>query len=68
MVLVVVEHVLAVAVIEVQHDELGVALADAVTDIEGRVEVEVPALALDKGDVGHPAPVGGQVRWTHARA
>ena len=23
-------------------------------------EVEVPSFALDKGDIGHPAPVGGQ--------
>ena len=47
MVLVVVEHVLAIAVIEVNHDELVVPLADAVAHLECRVEIEVPALALE---------------------
>ena len=54
MVLIVVQHVLAIAVIEVQHQELVFPLADAESHIHDRVEVEVPALALHEGHIGHP--------------
>ena len=54
-VFVVVEKVLAITVVEVQHDELIVLLADAEPHIDDGVEIQVPAFALDKSDVGHPA-------------
>ena len=57
-VFVVVEKVLAITVVEVQHDELIVLLADAEPHIDDGVEIQVPAFALDKSDVGHPAFVG----------
>ena len=57
MVLVVVEHILAVAVVEMQHDELVVFLTDAEAHVDDGVEAEVPSLALNEGDVGNPAPV-----------
>ena len=53
-VLVVVEQGLAVAVIVLQHDELVGIVVEAVTQLHNRVEVEVPALALDQRHVEHP--------------
>ena len=58
MILVVVEQVLAVAVIEMQHQVLVVPLAEAESHIQNCVEIEVPSLAFHKGDIGHPTPVG----------
>ena len=59
-VLVVVEHVLAITVIEMQHQELVVLLADAETDVNNGVATEVPTLTLDTGHIGHPTLVGGE--------
>ena len=56
MMLVVVEQVLAVSVVEVEHQELVVLLADAEAHVNNGVEVEIPTLTLDKGHIGHPSP------------
>ena len=40
-----------------QHEELVVLLADTETHIDDCVEVEIPALTLHKGDIGHPTLV-----------
>ena len=45
-VLVVVEQVLAIAVIEVQHQVLVIPLAEAESHIQNCVEIEVPSLAF----------------------
>ena len=58
MVLVVVQQVLAVAIIEMQHQVLVIPLAEAESHIQDCIEVEVPSLAFHEGDIGHPAPVG----------
>ena len=57
MVLVVVEHRLAIAVVVLQHDELVGVVVDAVAQLDDGVEVEVPALALDQRHVEDPLVV-----------
>lgn len=56
--LVVVEHALAVAVVPLEHEELVVAFEEAVSDVDDGVEVEVPSLSFDQGDVEDPSSVG----------
>ena len=64
-ILIVVEQVLAVTVIEVQHQELVVPPADAEPHVNDRIETHVPSLALDKRGIEHPSLIGGKVLPTH---
>ena len=57
MILVIVQHALAVAVVVLQHDELVGVVVDAVPQLHDGVEVQVPPLALDQRHVQHPLVV-----------
>ena len=57
MILVVVEHGLAVTVIVLQHEELVGIVVEAVAQLHDGIEVEVPSLALDEGHVENPLVV-----------
>lgn len=57
--LVVVEQVLTIAVVVMEHQELVAVLEQAKSQVEGDVTAEIPSLALHVGEVKYPSLVVG---------